>query len=454
MNSARTSRGASPPDAEERPWAELRISLLYILCASLWIVLSDEALDYFTGDPVDTLPLQTYKGLNFVLTTGVLLYWVLHRSYTRRRNAERQSHEVTERFELVARTSTDAIFDLNLQTRSIWWNEGLENLFGYPVESASGRLDVWTSHLHPQDRERVTAGFERILKSTADVWADEFRFQRRDGGYAEVVARAHVMRDPDGTAVRLVGGFSDVTQRKQAEAKLHRSRQQLRGLSVRLQSLREEERSRIAREIHDQLGQMLTAMKMDLRWIEKRLGAQEDHPALNPILDKAVEAGELADATLATVHAIVSELRPGVLEELGLAAALQHEAGRFQQRSEILCEFHAAAALPALSRERATAAFRIFQETLTNVARHAQATKVEIRLDELEGGLVLEVRDNGRGISPAALEDSRSFGLVGMKERAAAFGGEVSFEPLAGGGTAMRLRLPLGTEKAGTKSKL
>jgi len=454
MDSAKTSRRANPPDAAQRPWAELRISILYILCASLWIVLSDDALDYYTGDPVDTLRLQTFKGLNFVLTTGVLLYWVLHRSYTRRRNAETQSRQANERFEMVARTSTDAIFDLNLQTHSIWWSEGLQNLFGYPVESGSSPVAVWSGHVHPNDRERVTAGFERILKSTGEVWADEFRFQRQDGSYAEVEARAHVIRDPAGTAVRLVGGFSDVTQRKQAEAKLHRSRQQLRGLSARLQSLREEERSRISREIHDQLGQMLTGLKMDLRWIEKRLAEQESHPAVNPILDKAVEAGELADATITTVHSIVSELRPGVLEELGLAAALKHEANRFQQRSEIPCEFRASAALPTLSRDRATAAFRIFQETLTNVARHAKATRVEIDLGEHDGCLVLEVRDNGRGISPAALEDSRSFGLVGMKERAAAFGGEVSFEPLAGGGTGMRLRLPLGTDKSETKTKL
>jgi len=454
MDSTKTSRGANPPDAEQRPWAELRISILYILCASLWIILSDEALDYFTGDPIDALPLQTYKGLNFVLTTGVLLYWVLHRGYTRRRNAETASREAHERFEMVARASTDAIFDLNLQTRSIWWSEGLQNLFGYPAESAGSRFDVWVGHLHPQDRERVSAGFQRILKTTADVWADEFRFQRQDGSYAEVVARAHVMRDPAGTAIRLVGGLRDVTQRKQAEAKLHRSRQQLRGLSVRLQSLREEERSRISREIHDQLGQMLTGLKMDLRWIEKRLAEQESHPALNPILDKAVEAGELADATLTTVHNIVTELRPGVLEELGLAAALKHEAERFQQRSEIPCELRASVSLPALPRDRATAAFRIFQETLTNVARHAKATKVEIDLGQQEGCLVLEVRDNGRGISPAALEDSRSFGLVGMKERAAALGGEVSLEPLAGGGTGMRLRLPLANDKTETKSKL
>jgi signal transduction histidine kinase len=236
--------------------------------------------------------------------------------------------------------------------------------------------------------------------------------------------------------------MTDITTRKEAERKLDGSRRQLRALSARLQSMREEERARIAREIHDELGQALTALKMDLRWAEKRLG-RESSLTLNPILDKIVEAGELVDATIASVQRIAVELRPRVLEDLGLTVAVRHEARRFEQRTGVRCRLQLPEADPMLADEIATSMFRILQEAITNVARHAEATEVEVQLVQEADGLVLRVADNGKGIGPADLEDAKSLGLLGMKERAESLGGEVTFQRGSPRGTVVKLVLPL-----------
>jgi two-component system sensor histidine kinase UhpB len=432
-----------PEDAPPRAWNELRISLIYVIGASAWVVASDQLLDWLCGAPTDTVELQTFKGLNFVFTTAILLYFVLHRSFTRRRQAEAATAEANRRFEVVARASTDAVFDWNLQTGAIWWSEGLQNLFGYPAHPNAPDIRAWTERIHPKDRPRVAAQFKRVLQSNAEAWTDEFRFQRQDGSFANVIARSHVLRNGEGTAVRVVGGLSDVTQQRLAEKQLELSRRQLRALSARLESLREADRTRIAREIHDELGQMLTGLKMDLRWMERRLGQMPDQAALNPLLDKVVEASQLVDTTIATVQKISSELRPGVLDHLGLTAAVQHEAVRFQQRTGIACQAVVPEATPSFSREVATGVFRILQEALTNVTRHANANAVQVEL-RIEGKrLVLEVADNGKGISETELSAPRSLGLLGMKERAAMLGGELNFHRLESGGTRVTLRVPL-----------
>ena len=152
--------------------------------------------------------------------------------------------------------------------------------------------------------------------------------------------------------------------------------------------------------------------------MEKRLAAAGNNPTLNPVLDKLVESGALADTTIIAVQKIASELRPGTLDNLGLIPALRHEAGRFQERTGVVCHLTLPDPPPELSRDTATAVFRIFQESLTNVARHAEAS--EIRCDFLVEGeqVVLRISDNGKGISPDALANPKSLGLLGMQERA------------------------------------
>lgn len=235
---------------------------------------------------------------------------------------------------------------------------------------------------------------------------------------------------------------NDITHRKRAEEELRQSREQLRALLARLQTLREDERTQIAREIHDELGQQLTGLKMDLRWIERHWEDWDD-PRANVLLDRLVDATGLVDATIKTVQRIATELRPGVLDHLGLIAALRGEVERFQERTGVACQVQSPADELAVPRDVATTLFRIFQEALTNVARHSGASEVRVRFEGTDQEYLLEVSDNGRGISDAALRDARSLGLLGMQERVRLVGGEVSIHGEPGRGTAVRLRVPV-----------
>ena len=229
-------------------------------------------------------------------------------------------------------------------------------------------------------------------------------------------------------------------QRRQhdlAEEMLQRSHDQLRALTGRLQSVREEERTRIAREVHDELGQALTGIKLDLSWLAGRL------PGATGLQRKIKAMSAQIDATIHAVRRIATELRPGVLDNLGLVAAIEWQAADFQSRTGIPCEVRSAIQDELLDQEFSTVCFRIFQETLTNIIRHAQATRVEVSLAQEGRDLVLSVQDNGCGISEKNVIHNHSIGLIGMRERAAQLGGHVSFRGQSAQGTTVTLRVPL-----------
>lgn len=324
------------------------------------------------------------------------------------------------------------------------FNRAFERLTG---RSAAAVLGVELSFLFPPEtRAHSLAHIRRA--SEGEYWETvEIPIGHADGSVRLLLWNSAVVRSPDGRIIATIAQGHDITARKQAEEALRQSGEQLRALSVRLQSLREAERTHIAREIHDELGQMLTGLKMDLHWAESRLEEMKD-PRLNPILEKLIAATEVADATITTVQRIASELRPSVLDRLGLMMALRHEIDQFQQRTGIACQLNAPEEEPGLAPDVATAFYRILQETLTNVARHAAASAVQVDFSSGEGWFILEVQDNGIGIGEAALANPQSLGLLGMRERAHLLGGEVSFRPQAKGGTLVVVRLPAITEWA------
>ena len=226
-----------------------------------------------------------------------------------------------------------------------------------------------------------------------------------------------------------------------------RLEEQLRALSAHAETVREDERTGIAREIHDVLGQALTALKMDVAWIARRLDANA--PADKAVLlDKLHGMSEITDDVIKTVRRISAELRPGVLDDLGLVAAVDWQAQEFENRTGVTCTLDASLGEEPLSHELSTAVFRIFQEALTNVARHAHAEHVAIRLAQDGGDLRLTVHDDGRGIDPDDLDDPESLGLLGIRERARRLGGEVTIERAPEGGTHLSLRLPLAPKGA------
>lgn len=235
----------------------------------------------------------------------------------------------------------------------------------------------------------------------------------------------------------------EIGERKLVEEKLQQSRQKLRALTARVESLREDERIRISREIHDNLGAQLTGLKLDLQWMERKLNDLNRSSAVNSLLDRVVAAMELVDKIISVVQEIAGELRPGVLDKLGLETALQYEARRFQERTGIPCKIRLSESEPTLPAHHSTALFRIFQECLTNVARHARATNVDAEL-KIEGDcVILRVIDNGKGIAEADLAKRESLGLLGMKERAELLGGEIHFQRGPNEGTVVVVRIPL-----------
>ncbi|MGN6554525.1 MAG: response regulator, partial [Verrucomicrobiota bacterium] len=228
-------------------------------------------------------------------------------------------------------------------------------------------------------------------------------------------------------------------ERRRAEKQLRESHEQLRALSVYLQRVREEERTRIAREVHDELGQALTSCKLDLSWLAGRMPKD-----LKPLIEKARALSAHMDSTIRTVRRISTELRPGILDHLGLVAAIEWQANEFQTRTGIRCEVHSQLHDPLLEANLSTAFFRIFQETLTNIIRHAGATHVSVHLKEQSGEIVMEVKDNGRGIELEKISNGSSLGLLGMKERAALLGGRFTIGPARGGhGTKVSVTIPI-----------
>jgi signal transduction histidine kinase len=226
-------------------------------------------------------------------------------------------------------------------------------------------------------------------------------------------------------------------ERQEAEEKLLRSNGQLRALTGHLQFVREEERTRIAREVHDELGQALTGLKLDLSMLAGK-------PVSDRMLKRRVKEMEAqVDATILTVRRIATELRPGVLDSLGLAAAIEWQAMDFQKSTGIRCQVSIHVVESNWDREFSTVCFRIFQETLTNIIRHANATQVEVVLTQADRELILMVSDNGRGISERDVADARSIGITGMRERVAQVGGEVSFLGVPGKGTTVTMRVPI-----------
>jgi signal transduction histidine kinase len=234
--------------------------------------------------------------------------------------------------------------------------------------------------------------------------------------------------------------------RKRAEIELRESHKQLRALSTYLQHVREEERSRIAREVHDELGQALTSCKLDASWLAHHLPRNQ-----KDLAQKAEKLSVGIDSTIQTVRRIATELRPSILDYLGLDAALEWQAQEFQTRTGIPCVVSATLRDPALDPELTTAFFRIFQETLTNIIRHAEATRVKVQLKEDPSRITLEVTDNGRGIRREEMADPRAMGLLGMRERAALLGGDFRIQPLRGGkGTRASVSIPRRPVKIGS----
>jgi len=263
--------------------------------------------------------------------------------------------------------------------------------------------------------------------------------RRLDGSPIRIEGDYMLIYDDEGRIAGHFGIQRDVTDKHRSMEQLQISREQLRALASRLQKVREEERTEVAREIHDELGQALTGLKLDVSWMKSRL------PRDHEMMAQCTSVIQRIDQTLTAVRRIATSLRPSVLDQLGLVAAAEWQGQEFRARTGIDVEMAIASDGGAIPEDLGSSAFRILQESLTNVARHAKATRVSIRLEQTPELLRLEVKDNGVGISTRCLEstDTTSLGVIGMRERAFACGGQLDICPNTDGGTTVQLLVPL-----------
>jgi PAS domain S-box-containing protein len=309
-----------------------------------------------------------------------------------------------------------------------FWNHGAQTLFGYAPEEAMGRP---IDELILLDGESDRAQWRNEVAELAERghWQGQVQRRRRDGTVLWTDVAASVVKGTDGGVSGFIAIHRDVTDQR-------RSQEMLQHLASRLIDIREHERSAMARELHDELGQALTRLNIDLTWLTERIPRRLRTKRTDGMLG-------MVQRMLDTVQHLSSRLRPAILDDFGLEAAIEWQAQEFERWNGTRCRLDLDITSLVPDRDRDTAVFRILQESLTNVARHAHARSVEIRCGARGGHLVLEVADDGVGIPPGQARGPASLGLLGMRERARGVGGEIDVGPRANGGTAVRLRLPL-----------
>jgi len=349
------------------------------------------------------------------------------------------------RLDAIVDSAMDAILTVDAAQRVVLFNRAAEQMFGVRRDDALGSpLDRFIpqrfrgAHRAHVEKFGHTGVTSRRMGDTTTLWA-----LRADGSEFPIEASISQAGEPGSRFYTVI--LRDITLRKQNEETMLRQQQELRELSARVLEAREEEKTRIARELHDELGQLLTALKMDLAWLRERL------PEAGPELAARADGmSALLDRTVSSSRRIAADLRPLMLDDLGLADAAQWLVDDFGKRSGVRLEMRVPeeAEFDALAKGAATAVYRAIQESLTNIARHSGAKNAWVLLAQENGEVLVEIEDDGRGVTPGDLAKASSLGLKGMRERIAYYGGSLEVARAPRGGTRLRVRMPLASRGA------
>lgn len=348
-----------------------------------------------------------------------------------------------ERFQLAVSGAAAGLWDWDPRTNVVYFSPHFCEILGYAEHELPNDIRVHRYAIHPDDIERVSAALEAHLAHQC-AYNVEYRVSTKSGELRWILSRGQALWDSAGEPYRMVGWIVDVTDRRRAQEALRESREELKRLSANILHVREEEKARIARELHDDLGQQLTALKLETGILENRLGKADTGAAEGEV----GRLNTMIDQIVASVRRIASDLRPRMLDDLGLIPAVDWLIEEFSTRYAIQVITDIDADEIAFNRESATAVFRMIQEALTNIARHANAS--EVRVDILRGATHCNVTiaDNGRGAEREVRPGLKSFGLLGMRERAERLGGQLSIETAPGRGFAVKIVMPLAIVEA------
>lgn len=362
------------------------------------------------------------------------------RDVTERKRVQQELRESEERYRDLVENSTELICTHDLDGLILSANRASIKVLGYDEKDYLGKRnlrdilplefrDQFDDYLTRVRRDGIASGLMVAQTRTGERRIWEYHNTLRTEGVAKPIVR---------------GMARDITERRRAEEQIKATSAQLRALSASLRSAREEEGTRIARELHDELGSALTGLKLDLEEVQRSLSGHGSQGTSSALQQKLASMTGLADATIDALKRISAELRPSILDDLGLLAAIEWQCEQFAARSGIPCQCHSLIENVDLTRDRATAVFRVLQEALTNILRHARASRVTITIQEEAEEFVFEVRDDGRGITDEEMANPRSLGLTGMRERVDLAGGRIEIISVDGGatGTVLTVRVP------------
>ncbi|QCP50805.1 response regulator [Trinickia violacea] len=348
-----------------------------------------------------------------------------------------------ERFQLAVSGATAGLWDWNPQTGTMYFSPHFKEILGYEDHEMPNVAQAHQDAIHPDDVELVAANLKAHMEHKRD-YNVEYRVRTKSGEFHWIQSRGQALRTVSGEPYRIVGWIMDVTDRKRADEALRSSREELQRLSANIQHIREEEKTRIARELHDDLGQQLTALKMEVMFAEDELKRAEA-AASSAILQNVYA---LIDQLVHSVRRIATDLRPVILDDLGLMPAIDWLVTEFSARYDVRVTTRVDANDIAFSRDSATEVFRMVQEALTNIARHSRATEATLEIVRDDPHCIVRIADNGRGTARDARPGPNSFGLLGMRERAARLGGQIGIRTAPGEGFGLTITLPLATVEA------
>ena len=378
---------------------------------------------------------------NWETTTGKF-YTGIIRDISERKQIEQNLRTLNQRFKLALEAGNFGVWEFDIKQNNLIWDDRMFALYGISRTDFTGNPEIWLQRVHPDDVEQTQIEIQWALDGNKD-YDTEFRIVLPNGAERYIRAFGYAIRDETGNPLILSGINFDITDIKTREAEIINSRKELKNFASHLQTAREEERLMLANEIHDELGQILIAMKFDMGMLKQIVQREIENNISEEIMVKVDHLFTLVNKTINTSRRIMTNLRPEILDMLGFIEAAKTLISEFQETYKINCHFQTVITKLNLNSQQLIALYRILQEAITNIAKHAKgATEVIIDLKVIEDKLMMQIIDNGIGIDNKRKVKSDSYGLLGMRERASLLEGELQISNHDGKGTSVKIELP------------